>query len=125
MPSRPLHQHAGYYDDRTTAAVKSVLNEIGQILGSFEGKFPIIGGAVPWPLPGKAEILHIGTADVDLGLDPTALGECALPGENESKELGDDGGRNLPNNSTGCRPRSRPKCNRANYTRPVRSPRAG
>ena len=40
-------QTAGDYDDRTTAAVKSALIEIGQILGSFEGKYAIIGGAVP------------------------------------------------------------------------------
>ena len=32
-------QSANDYDDRTTLAVKSVLIEIGQILGSFEGKF--------------------------------------------------------------------------------------
>ena len=32
-------QSANDYDDRTTAAVKSVLVEIGQILGSFKGKF--------------------------------------------------------------------------------------
>lgn len=37
----------GEYTDRTTAAVKSVLIEIGQILGSFQGKFAVIGGAVP------------------------------------------------------------------------------
>ena len=43
-------QSANDYDDRTTAAVKSVLVEIGQILGSFEGKFAVIGGAVPWLL---------------------------------------------------------------------------
>ena len=43
-------QSAAEYDDRTTAAVKSVLIEIGQILGSFKGKFAIIGGAVPWLL---------------------------------------------------------------------------
>lgn len=49
-PKEP--QSAAEYDDRTTAAVKSVLVEIGQILGSFKGKFAIIGGAVPgccWP----------------------------------------------------------------------------
>ena len=68
-------QAAGDYDDRTTAAVKSVLIEIGQILGSFEGKFAIIGGAVPWLLLGEAEMPHVGTADVDLGLDPAALGD--------------------------------------------------
>ena len=41
-------QYASDYDDRTTAAVKSVLIEIGQILGSYKGKFAVIGGAVPW-----------------------------------------------------------------------------
>lgn len=49
-PQEP--QSAAEYDDRTTAAVKSVLIEIGQILGSFKGKFAIVGGAVPgcyWP----------------------------------------------------------------------------
>ena len=39
-------QSASDYDDRTTAAVKSVLVEIGQILGSCEGKFAVIGGAI-------------------------------------------------------------------------------
>ena len=34
----------GGYDDRTTAAAKSVLIEIGQVLGSFEGKFAVTGG---------------------------------------------------------------------------------
>ena len=68
-------QVAGDYDDRTTSAVKSVLIEIGQILGSFEGKFAVIGGAVPWLLLGEAEMQHVGTADVDLGLDPAALGD--------------------------------------------------
>jgi hypothetical protein len=47
-PQEP--QTAADYDDRTTAAVKSVLIEIGQILGGFEGKFAVVGGAVPWLL---------------------------------------------------------------------------
>lgn len=34
----PDPQSAADYDDRTTAAVKSVLLEIGQILGSFKGR---------------------------------------------------------------------------------------
>ena len=67
-------QSAGDYDDRTTAAVKSVLVEIGQILGSFRGKFAVIGGAVPWLLLSEADMPHIGTLDVDLGLDASALG---------------------------------------------------
>ena len=68
-------QVASDYDDRTTAAVKSVLVEIGQILGSFEGRFAIIGGAVPWLLLDGADMPHVGTADVDLGLNPAALGD--------------------------------------------------
>ena len=68
-------QSAGDYDDRTTAAVKSVLIEIGQILGSFNGKFAVIGGAVPWLLLNEPDMPHSGTVDVDLGLDPSALGD--------------------------------------------------
>jgi hypothetical protein len=40
-PSDP--QSANEYDGRTTAAVKAVLLEIGQILGSFKGKFAVVG----------------------------------------------------------------------------------
>lgn len=68
-------QSAADYDDRTTAAVKSVLVEIGQILGSFEGKFAVIGGAVPWLLLNNEEMPHVGSIDVDLSLDPEALGD--------------------------------------------------
>ncbi len=68
-------QFAGDYDDRTTTALKSVLIEIGQILGSFDGKFAVIGGAVPWLLLSDADMPHSGTIDVDLSLDPSALGD--------------------------------------------------
>ena len=68
-------QSANDYDDRTTEAVKSVLIEIGQILGSFKGKFAVIGGAVPWLLLSQAEMPHVGTADVDLALHAEALGD--------------------------------------------------
>ena len=68
-------QSAGDYDDRTTAAVRSVLLEIGQILGSFRGKFAVIGGAVPWLLLNNHDMPHVGTLDVDLGLDAEALGD--------------------------------------------------
>ncbi|RRH87729.1 hypothetical protein EH240_36055 [Mesorhizobium tamadayense] len=71
----PDPQSAADYDDRTTAAVKSVLLEIGQILGSFKGKFAVIGGAVPWLLLENEEMPHVGTLDVDLGLDTEALGD--------------------------------------------------
>ena len=72
-PQEP--QSAAEYDDRTTAAVKSVLIEIGQILGSFKGKFAIIGGAVPWLLLANEDMPHVGTLDVDVGLDAEALGD--------------------------------------------------
>lgn len=68
-------QSATQYDDRTTAAVKSVLVEIGQILGSFQGKYAVIGGAVPWLLLDNLEMPHVGTIDVDLSLDADALGD--------------------------------------------------
>ncbi len=67
------------YDDRTTEAVRSVLFEIGQILGSYHGTFAVIGGSVPWLLLEDAEMAHVGTADAGLSLYPEALGdgECA------------------------------------------------
>lgn len=68
-------QYASDDDDRTTAAVKSVLIEIGQILGSFKGRFAIVGGAVPWLLLANEEMPHVGTLDVDVGLDAEALGD--------------------------------------------------
>ena len=68
-------QSASDYDNRTTTAIKSVLIEIGQILGSFKGKFAIIGGAVPWLLLSEADMPHAGTGDVDLCLNPSALGD--------------------------------------------------
>ncbi len=63
------------YPERTTVAVKSVLVEIGHILGSFKGKFAVIGGAVPWLLSSESDMRHVGTVDVDLSLDAGALGD--------------------------------------------------
>ena len=68
-------RRASDYDDRTTVAVKSVLVEIGQFLGSYRGKFAVIGGAVPWLLLNQSDMPHIGTLDVDLALDAEALGD--------------------------------------------------
>src|SRR5260370_23302978 len=72
-PNEP--QYARDYDDRSTEAVKSVLLEIGQILGSFQGKFAVIGGAVTWLLLDNFEMSHVGSIDVDLSLDAEALGD--------------------------------------------------
>ncbi|RUV81781.1 hypothetical protein EOA60_06955 [Mesorhizobium sp. M1A.F.Ca.IN.020.06.1.1] len=71
----PEPQSAADYEDRTTKAVKGVLVEIGQILGSFKGKFAVVGGAVPWLLLDNEDMPHVGTLDVDLSLDAEALGD--------------------------------------------------
>ena len=68
-------QYADDYDDRTTAAVRRVLVEMGQILGSFRGKFVVIGGAVPWLLLDQTDMPHVGTIDIDTGLDAAAPGD--------------------------------------------------
>lgn len=75
MALEPDPQSAAEYSDRVTEAVKSALVEIGQILGSFEGKFAVIGGAVPWLLLEADDMQHVGTIDVDLTLDAEALGD--------------------------------------------------
>lgn len=76
MALNPEPQSANDYDDRVTVAVKSALLEIGQILGSFEGKFAVIGGAVPWLLLEAEDMAHVGTLDIDLSLDAEALGDA-------------------------------------------------
>ena len=65
----------GEYSDRTTEAVKSVLVEMGQVLGSFQGHFVVIGGLVPWLLLDSEDLRHVGTMDLDICLDPDALAE--------------------------------------------------
>lgn len=52
-----------------------MLIEVGQILGSFRGKFAVIGGAVPWLLLNNQDMPHVGSIDVDLSLDAEALGD--------------------------------------------------
>lgn len=61
------------YDERGVKAVRSVLVELAQVLGTWRLKFVIVGGAVPWLLLPDAEPGHIGTLDIDLDLDPDAL----------------------------------------------------
>lgn len=68
-------QHASDYEQRTTEAVKSVLVEMGQILGSYRGKFTVVGGSVPWLLLDAEDMEHVGTMDVDIALSAEALGE--------------------------------------------------
>lgn len=68
------------YGDRTTEAVKSVLIEIAQALGSYEGKYAVVGGAVPWLLANNPDMPHIGTIDIDLSLKPEELGAYEYTG---------------------------------------------
>lgn len=68
-------QSAADYEERTARAVRAVLIEIAQILGSFRGKFVIVGGAVPWLLLDNPAMRHVGTVDIDLSLHAEALGD--------------------------------------------------
>jgi hypothetical protein len=56
-------------------ALSRILVEIGQTLGSYRGKFAVIGGAVPWLLLEDSEMQHVGTLDIDLSLNAEALAE--------------------------------------------------
>jgi len=75
MVKPPINPHPSDYEPRAVAGVRSVLLEIGQVLGSYRGKFVVIGGAVPWLLLDNPEMRHIGSLDIDLSLDPIALGD--------------------------------------------------
>lgn len=75
MALGPAEPDPADYNTRSTEAVKSVIIEIAQTLGSFQGKFAVIGGAVPWLLLNNEEMPHVGTLDIDLGLDHEALGD--------------------------------------------------
>lgn len=66
---------AGDYGERDAQAAYSVLIELGQVLGAYRGKFVVVGGAVPWLLLPNAQPAHVGTLDIDLDLDPDALGD--------------------------------------------------
>lgn len=75
MVRPPIDPHPAEYEPRSVAGVRSVLLEIGQLLGSYRGKFVVIGGTVPWLLLDNPEMRHIGSLDIDLSLDPVALGD--------------------------------------------------
>lgn len=79
-------QSAIDYEERGARAVIAVLLEIGQVLGAYRERFVIIGGAVPWLLLPNAQPAHIGTLDVDLSLDPSALGDAEYVGLVEALE---------------------------------------
>lgn len=74
------------YDGRGTAAARAVLVEIVQILGAYRDGFVVVGGSVPGLLVPEADPLHVGTIDVDLGLDPDTLGDGEYAGLVEALE---------------------------------------
>ncbi len=75
---KPDPQYAADYDPRTAGAVRQTLVEIGQILGAYQGKFAVVGGAVPWLLLHPEDMAHVGTFDIDLALDPEALADTRI-----------------------------------------------
>jgi len=66
---------ASDYGDRENQAVLQVLVELAQILNSQRENFVLVGGSVPALLFDNAIPKHIGTLDIDLNLNPEALGE--------------------------------------------------
>jgi len=66
---------ASDYGDRENQAVLQVLVELAQILGSQHKNFVLVGGSVPSLLFDNPVPQHIGTMDIDLNLNPEALGD--------------------------------------------------
>ena len=65
---------ASDYGDRENRAVLQVLVELAQILNSQNKNFVLVGGSVPSLLFNDTTPEHIGTLDIDLNLNPEALG---------------------------------------------------
>lgn len=63
------------YNSRDTQAVQSVLIELAQVLGAQSGNFVLVGGSVPGILFREITPQHIGTLDIDIELNPVALGD--------------------------------------------------
>ena len=71
-------QSAVNYDHRTAAAVKAVLVEIGQILGSFRGKFAAVGGAPATSIRRTLPRTICSRRFVDFQFDPVAFEEAKI-----------------------------------------------
>lgn len=69
MPE-PIH-----YTSRDTEAAHRVIIELGQVLASYRDKFVVIGGSVPALVFQETHPEHIGTVDVDLALNASALAD--------------------------------------------------
>ncbi len=65
--------NAGDYQDRDIKAAFVALIELGQILKPFAKSYVIVGGSVPWLLLDHGKPPHLGTLDIDIGLNPEDL----------------------------------------------------
>lgn len=65
--------NAGDYQDRDVKAAFVALIELGQILKPFHTSYVIVGGSVPWLLLDHGKPPHLGTIDIDIGLNPEDL----------------------------------------------------
>jgi hypothetical protein len=65
--------NAGDYQDRDIKAAFVALIELGQILKPFEKSYVIVGGSDPWLLLDHGKPPHLGTLDIDIGLNPEDL----------------------------------------------------
>lgn len=64
------------YTAEAVSAAKSVLVELGHILGEYREEMVLIGGWVPELLLQKATEPHVGSMDIDLALNHLTLGEA-------------------------------------------------
>ena len=65
--------NAGDYHDRDIKAAFVALIEQGQILKPFDKSYVIVGVSFPWLLLDHGKPPHLGTLDIDIGLNPEDL----------------------------------------------------
>lgn len=66
---------ASDYDDRQVEAAHRALIDVHQVLGSYSDCLVLVGGWVPDLRLPDAEEPHVGSVDVDLGMDAAKLGD--------------------------------------------------
>ena len=57
------------YSADATRATRTVLKELSLYVEQFADRFVVIGGIVPWLLLDNADHRHVGSSDLDLGLN--------------------------------------------------------
>jgi len=65
--------NANDYQERDIKAAFIALIGLGQILKPFADSYVIVDGSVPWLLLDKSKPPHLGTLDIDIGLNPDTL----------------------------------------------------